>query len=163
MATTQRSAEVRVSFYRTQLSSQTTLTPNQERDLATRWRSGEKLAGPEDDRGSLPFVMTIALEYRRWGLPLEDIVQEGNIGLLKAAQSLESGSRLPPRHVRRVCDPCGDPGVRSAPAPASSGSARRRASVARSACTAAPERRTRPRWRSSPGLTMSEPPSCSRC
>src|SRR5947207_2990876 len=33
------------SFYRSQLSSQTTLTPDQERDLATRWRGGDQLAG----------------------------------------------------------------------------------------------------------------------
>jgi RNA polymerase sigma-32 factor len=40
--------------------------------------------------------MTIALEYRRWGIPLEDIVQEGNIGLLKAAERFdpERGCRL---------------------------------------------------------------------
>jgi RNA polymerase sigma-32 factor len=40
--------------------------------------------------------MTIALEYRRWGLPIEDIVQEGNIGLLKAAERFDPsrGCRL---------------------------------------------------------------------
>src|SRR4029079_7640769 len=44
----------------------------------------------------LPFVMTIALEYRRWGLPLEGIVQEGNIGLLKAPDRFDPtrGCRL---------------------------------------------------------------------
>ncbi len=84
------------SFYRSQLTSQTTLTPEQERDLATRWRSGEKLAGQRMIEACLPFVMTIALEYRRWGLPLEDIVQEGNIGLLKAADRFDPdrGCRL---------------------------------------------------------------------
>ncbi len=84
------------SFYRTQLSGQTTLTPAEERDLAIRWRSGDPLAGQKMIEACLPFVMTIALEYRRWGLPLEDIVQEGNIGLLKAADRFDPdrGCRL---------------------------------------------------------------------
>ena len=37
----------------------------------------------------LPFVISIALEYRRWGVPLEDIVQQGNLGLLKAAAKFD--------------------------------------------------------------------------
>src|SRR5262249_35195585 len=42
------------------------------------------------------FVLTIALEYRRWGTPLEDLVQEGNVGLLKAAARFDPdrGTRL---------------------------------------------------------------------
>jgi RNA polymerase sigma-32 factor len=84
------------SFYRSQLSCQTTLTPAEERDLALRWRGGDQTAGQRMIEACLPFVMTIALEYRRWGLPLEDIVQEGNIGLLKAADRFdpERGCRL---------------------------------------------------------------------
>lgn len=84
------------SFYRSQLSAQSTLTPEQEHDLALRWRAGEKEAGRRMIEACLPFVMTIALEYRRWGLPLEDIVQEGNIGLLKAADRFDPsrGCRL---------------------------------------------------------------------
>jgi RNA polymerase sigma-32 factor len=34
----------------------------------------------------LTFVLSIALEYRRWGVPFEDIVQQGNLGLLRAAK-----------------------------------------------------------------------------
>ena len=33
--------------------------------------------------------MSIALEYRRWGIPLEDIVQQGNLGLLRAAAKFD--------------------------------------------------------------------------
>src|SRR5262249_28978801 len=84
------------SAYRTQLSNRTTLTPEAEHDLAVRWRAGDRDAGPELIEACLPFVMPIALEYRRWGLPLEDIVQEGNIGLLKAAERFDPdrGCRL---------------------------------------------------------------------
>ena len=96
MATAAALGKGAFSFYRSQLSAQTTLTPEQEHDLALRWRAGEKEAGRKMIEACLPFVMTIALEYRRWGLPLEDIVQEGNIGLLKAADRFDPtrGCRL---------------------------------------------------------------------
>ncbi len=84
------------SVYRTQLANRTTLSPEAEHDLAIRWRAGDQEAGRKLIEACLPFVMTIALEYRRWGLPLEDIIQEGNIGLLKAAERFdpERGCRL---------------------------------------------------------------------
>lgn len=85
-----------LSTYRTQLANRTVLTPEVERDLAVRFRAGDQDAGRKLIEACLPFVMTIALEYRRWGLPLEDIVQEGNIGLLKAAERFDPdrGCRL---------------------------------------------------------------------
>ncbi len=84
------------SAYRTELANRTTLTPEAEHDLAIRFRAGDREAGKRLIEACLPFVMTIALEYRRWGLPLEDIVQEGNIGLLKAAERFDPsrGCRL---------------------------------------------------------------------
>jgi RNA polymerase sigma-32 factor len=96
MATSAALVRGAFSFYRSQLSSQTTLTPAEEHDLALRWRAGDQAAGQKMIEACLPFVMTIALEYRRWGLPLEDIVQEGNIGLLKAADRFDPsrGCRL---------------------------------------------------------------------
>ncbi len=78
------------------MANRTTLTPEVEHDLATRYRAGDAVAGRKLIEACLPFVMTVALEYRRWGLPLEDIVQEGNIGLLKAAERFDPdrGCRL---------------------------------------------------------------------
>ncbi len=85
-----------LSVYRSELGGRLTLTPEVERDLAARWRAGDRDAGRRLVEACLSFVMTIALEYRRWGLPIEDIVQEGNIGLLKAAERFdpEKGCRL---------------------------------------------------------------------
>jgi RNA polymerase sigma-32 factor len=84
------------SAYRTEIASRSTLTPEAERELALLFRGGDRDAGRRLIEACLPFVMTIALEYRRWGLPLEDIVQEGNIGLLKAADRFDPdrGCRL---------------------------------------------------------------------
>lgn len=73
------------SAYRAEIATRATLTAEAERGLAERWRRGDNRAGRELIEACLPFVVSIAFEYRRWGLPLEDIVQEGNIGLLKAA------------------------------------------------------------------------------
>lgn len=85
-----------LSVYRTQLAGQAALSAQVEHDLALRFRAGDQDAGRRLIEACLPFVMTIALEYRRWGAPLEDIVQEGNIGLLKAAERFDPdrGCRL---------------------------------------------------------------------
>jgi RNA polymerase sigma-32 factor len=69
----------------------TTLTADAERDLVERFRRGDSAAAGALVRACLPFVFTVALEYRRWGIPLEDIVQEGSIGLLKAAERFDPG------------------------------------------------------------------------
>jgi RNA polymerase sigma-32 factor len=71
--------------YRENVSDVVPLDRATERDLARRWRAGDKRAGETIVRACLPFVISIALEYRRWGIPLEDIVQQGNLGLLRAA------------------------------------------------------------------------------
>ncbi|EYF06396.1 sigma-70 family RNA polymerase sigma factor [Chondromyces apiculatus] len=85
-----------LSFYRSELSRRHILTPEEERDLALRYRGGDREAGQRLIEGCLSFVLTIARQYRRWGTPLEDLVQQGNIGLLKAADRFdpERGYRL---------------------------------------------------------------------
>ncbi len=85
-----------LTTYRAELGSRKALSAEIERDLVTRWRAGDNAAGQRLIEACLPFVMTIALEYRRWGIPAEDIIQEGNIGLLKAADRFDPdrGCRL---------------------------------------------------------------------
>ena len=83
--------------YRSTLGSSPPLDRATERDLARRYRDGDRRAGVELIQACLPFVVSIAFEYRRWGAPLEDIVQEGNIGLLRAAAKFD-----PERDVRLV-------------------------------------------------------------
>jgi RNA polymerase sigma-32 factor len=85
-----------MASYRAELASLRALSAEAERDLAARYRDGDAAAGRALVEACLPFVMTIAFEYRRWGIPPEDIVQEGNIGLLKAAQRFDPdrGCRL---------------------------------------------------------------------
>ena len=75
--------------YRASLSGAHTLEPAEERQLARLWRDGDNAAGDKLIKASLPFVIAVALEYRRWGVPLEDLVQQGNLGLLKAAKKFD--------------------------------------------------------------------------
>ncbi len=78
-----------VRAYRSSVSDIVPLDREAERELTRRWRAGDKRAGDTLVTACLPFVITIALEYRRWGVPLEDIVQQGNIGLLRAAAKFD--------------------------------------------------------------------------
>ena len=83
--------------YRANLNQSPPLDRETERALARRYNDGDERAGVELIQACLPFVVSIAFEYRRWGAPLEDIVQEGNIGLLRAAKKFD-----PERDVRLV-------------------------------------------------------------
>jgi RNA polymerase sigma-32 factor len=75
--------------YRSSVADVVPLDRETERELTYQWRAGNKAAGAKLVTGCLPFVMSIALEYRRWGIPVEDIVQQGNLGLLRAASKFD--------------------------------------------------------------------------
>ena len=72
------------------------LSAEQERELAARYQAGDRRAGDRLLQAHFGFVLTIAREYRKWGVPMEDIVQQGNMGLLKAAARFqpERGCRM---------------------------------------------------------------------
>lgn len=86
-----------LSLYRAEIHDRKSLTPDLERELAARYKAGDRGAGRKLIEACLPFVVSIAVEYRRWGIPIEDIVQEGNIGLLKATERFD-----PARECRLV-------------------------------------------------------------
>jgi len=83
--------------YRQAISRYPQLTVQQDRELASRYRAGDRRAGDRLIHACLPFVLMIAREYRCWGVPMEDIVQQGNLGLLKAAARFD-----PDRECRLV-------------------------------------------------------------
>lgn len=82
--------------YRAAVKRTRILSPEAERDLALRFQAGDRQAGQALVEGCLSFVMIIAREYERWGAPMEDLVQEGNVGLLEAARRFDPqrGTRL---------------------------------------------------------------------
>lgn len=75
--------------YRTALSQVSLLGIDEEKQLAQAWAQGDQAAGKRIIEASLPFVVSIARKYRRWGVPIEDLVQQGNLGLLKAAAKFD--------------------------------------------------------------------------
>ncbi len=75
--------------YRHDLAHVTQLTPDEEKNLARAWAKGDNRAGDRLVEASLPFVIKVAKEYRRWGIPFEDLVQQGNLGLLRAAEKFD--------------------------------------------------------------------------
>lgn len=62
------------------------LTREEENDLATRAQAGDGEARQQLVKGNLRLVVKIALDYVGMGLPLPDLVSEGNIGLMRASE-----------------------------------------------------------------------------
>jgi len=72
------------------------LTPQEEIALAARIREGDDVAREHMIRANLRFVIKIARQYEHFGLPLLDLINEGNIGLMLAVDRFDprKGAKL---------------------------------------------------------------------
>jgi len=75
-----------VNLYLKEISQIPLLDAKQERDLAQRSHAGDEEARRQLIVANLRLVVNTAKRYRRKGLPLMDLIEEGNIGLIKAVE-----------------------------------------------------------------------------
>src|ERR1700755_1407421 len=88
-----------LSQYLTQIRRFPILTQEQETSFAKRWRqNGDREAAYRLVTSHLRLVAKIAMRYRGYGLPIADIVSEGNVGLMQAMKRFDPdrGTRLSP-------------------------------------------------------------------
>jgi len=65
------------------------LTPEEEIELVARTKRGDRKARERLIKGNLRRVVKISREYENIGLPLLDLISEGNLGLMKAVERFE--------------------------------------------------------------------------
>jgi RNA polymerase primary sigma factor len=65
------------------------LSHREEIDLSNRAKAGDKKARQKLIEKNLRLVVSVAKKYRGYGLPFEDLIQEGNMGLMKAVEKFD--------------------------------------------------------------------------
>lgn len=78
-----------IKIYLREIGQTGLLTPEQEVQLAKRIKKGDEKARSLMIRANLRLVVKIAHDYARYGLPLLDLISEGNIGLMKAVERFD--------------------------------------------------------------------------
>lgn len=78
-----------LDLYLQEIGETPLLTAEEEIQLARRIRQGDRKALDKLTRANLRFVVSVAKQYQNQGLSLADLVNEGNIGLIKAAQRFD--------------------------------------------------------------------------
>ena len=75
--------------YMKDINKYRTITPEEEILIAKRIRAGDKKAVKELVHANLPFVITVAKNYNNQGIPLIDLINIGNMGLMIAAKRFD--------------------------------------------------------------------------
>jgi RNA polymerase primary sigma factor len=82
-------ADSAIKLYLREIGQVRLLTPQDEIDLAARIRQGDRSARERMIKANLRLVVKIARDYEGLGLPLLDLISEGNIGLMKAVERFD--------------------------------------------------------------------------
>lgn len=77
--------------YLEEISNCQPLSGEEERELARRIKEGDKEARDKLVKANLRFVVTVAKQYQNQGIPLVDLINEGNVGLITAAERFDGG------------------------------------------------------------------------
>jgi len=81
--------ESALNKYLDEIGRESLLSAEEERELARKTKAGDSRALNKLVEANLRFVVTIATQYKGKGLPMEDLVSEGNMGLMKAASRFD--------------------------------------------------------------------------
>ena len=83
-------------LYMNEIAKTPLLTIEEELELAERIKDGDGAARDHMIRANLRLVVKIAKDYSNYGLPIADLISEGNIGLMKAVEKYdpEKGGKL---------------------------------------------------------------------
>ena len=86
-----------VALYMKDIHRADLLTREEENELARSWvETRDEQAAAELIKRNLRFVVKVAMGYRKYGVPLPDLIQEGNLGLIRAVEKFDPsrGTRL---------------------------------------------------------------------
>jgi RNA polymerase primary sigma factor len=75
--------------YLKEIGREDLITVEEEVELAQRIRAGDRIALEKLTRANLRFVVSVAKQYQNQGLSLPDLINEGNLGLIKAAEKFD--------------------------------------------------------------------------
>lgn len=78
-----------IDKYLTEIAKLPLLEENEEVELARRIKQGDRVALERLTKANLRFVVSVAKQYQNQGLSLNDLINEGNIGLIKAATKFD--------------------------------------------------------------------------
>ena len=84
-----------LNLYLDEIGREQLLTADEERALSERIMAGDSRALQRLVEANLRFVVKIATQYRGQGLSLDDLISEGNIGLMKAAAKFDASHGTP--------------------------------------------------------------------
>ena len=75
--------------YLQEISREGMITAEEEVELAKRIKNGDRRALEKLTRANLRFVVSVAKQYQNQGMTLPDLINEGNVGLIKAAERFD--------------------------------------------------------------------------
>lgn len=78
-----------LDLYLQEIGREDLISVDEEVELSRRIREGDDLALDKLVRANLRFVVSVAKQYQNQGIPLPDLIDEGNIGLIKAARKFD--------------------------------------------------------------------------